>query len=493
MKRSTRGPALATLIATLFAAAVAATLAAAGLVLDYALGRQIADQEEQELVGKVQQVRHLLRERSSFDDIRRNAHVFRDVPIGHGNLYFRLWEGPGRPLVTAGPALPFASEIAIGPTDEPRLQDVRSLKLPGIGRLHILSARGALGDAAATSALIVLGRPVGAVSPLQRRYRATLIPAVALAATVAGALGFVAVWWSLRPLTALVKTSARLTAHRLGERLDGQHGTREVRELSAALNMLMRRLEESFARLSRFSADLAHDLKTPLATLMVQTQVALAQPRSGEEYRALLASNAEELDRLSRMIESMLFLARAEHAQLAVHLQLIDARRELARIADYFEGLADQAGVAIAVTGAGRTRADPALLRRAVANLVDNAIRHARPRSTVRLDVSEQDSAAVITVTNDGAGIAAEDVPRIFDRFYRADGVRRDSASSVGLGLAIVRSIMDIHGGTVDVRSVPDGKTEFRLVFPRNPHGSATYASEPGAEWGSHAQSGGVG
>lgn len=469
MRLSGHAPALATLIATLFAVAVAATLAVAGLVLDRTLGRQIADQQERELVGKVAQVRHLLRERASFDDIRSNPHVFRDVTIGHGELYFSLWESPRRPLVTVGPVLPLANEIAIAARDEPRLQDVKNLELPGVGRVRILSALGEFGDARIpTTALIVLGRRAGTVSALQARHRATLVPAITLAAILAAALGLIVVRWSLRPLAALAATSTRLTARHLHAHLDERHGTREVRELSAALNRLMHRLEESFVRLSRFSADLAHDLKTPLATLLVQTQVALAQPRTGEEYRALLASNAEELERLSRMIESMLFLARADHAQLTVRAELIDAGAELARIADYFEGLADQASVAIAVIGAGRVHADPALLRRAVANLVDNAIRHARPRSTIRLEVSEQTSETLITVTNDGAGIAAQDMPRIFDRFYRADSIRKDSASSAGLGLAIVRSIMDLHGGSVDVCSAPEGKTEFRLIFPGN-------------------------
>lgn len=466
MTHSARSPALTTLIATLFAGVVAATLAVAGVVLDRALGRQIDEQNERELVGKVEQVRHLLRERSSFDDIRADTHVFRDLTIGHGELYFSLWESPERPIFTAGPSLPFAGEIAIGARDEPQLEDVRSLELDGIGRLRILSARGEIGDTRGAMALIVLGRPEGAVSALQARYRTTLVPATALAALAAAALGFIVVWWSLRPLAALAATSARLTARRLDERLDERHGAREVRELSAALNVMMRRLEESFARLSQFSADLAHDLKTPLATLILQTQVALSQPRTVEHYRALLASHAEELERLARMVDSMLFLARADHAQLAVRIDRLDARAELVRIADYFEGLAEEAGLTIAVTGAGHVYADAALLRRAVANLVDNAIRHARPRSTVRVDVAQQASGTVITVTNEGPGIAAEDLPRIFDRFYRADRTRRDSASSAGLGLAIVKSIMSLHRGRVEVRSSPDAQTEFRLVFP---------------------------
>ena len=167
------------------------------------------------------------------------------------------------------------------------------------------------------------------------------------------------------------------------------------------------------------------------------------------------------------MIESMLFLACADHAQLALSPEQVDVRAELERIADYFEGPADQVGATIAVAGAGRAHADPVLLRRAVANLVDNAIRYARPDSIIRLDVSEETSATTIAVTNEGAGIASEDTPRIFDRFYRADGSRGGARSSAGLGLAIVKSIMDLHGGSVAVRSVAGASTEFWLVFQR--------------------------
>ena len=142
------------------------------------------------------------------------------------------------------------------------------------------------------------------------------------------------------------------------------------------------------------------------------------------------------------MIESMLFLACADHAQLALSPEQVDVRAELERIADYFEGPADQVGATIAVAGAGRAHADPVLLRRAVANLVDNAIRYARPDSIIRLDVSEETSATTIAVTNEGAGIASEDTPRIFDRFYRADGSRGGTI----LGWARSRHCQVHHG-----------------------------------------------
>ena len=468
MTDTNRGLALTTLIAMLFAAGVAITLAVAAVVLDRALGRQIGEQQDRELLSTVAQVRHLLSERTSLADIAANTHALRDVVIGQGAVSFSLWEHPAKLLFATNIIIPFDADFAINVRATPQLADVRSRKIGGAESWRVVNAFGAIADARGTTVLIALGRRGdGAVSALQARYRATLTPAVAVATLVAAMLGFFVVWRSLRPLTALTTAAAQLTVQALEERLDDRHGTREVRELATVLNALMHRLSESFARLSRFSADLAHDLKTPLATLMMQTQVALSQPRSNEYYRTLLASNAEELEQLSRMIESMLFLARADHAQVAMHVETVDVHHELERIAEYFEGLAEQADVAIIVNGNGSALADLVMLRRAAANLVDNAIRHARRGSAIRLDAMELASTTVIAVMNEGGGIAREDLPLIFDRFYRADTVRNRAPSSVGLGLAIVKSIMDLHGGRVEVFSQPDAATTFRLVFQR--------------------------
>ena len=229
---------------------------------------------------------------------------------------------------------------------------------------------------------------------------------------------------------------------------------------------MLDRLHRSFQRLSQFSADMAHDLRTPINNLMVQTQVALSQPRAVDEYQTLLASNVEEYERLARMVENMLFLARADHADFVLHKQRLDACNELQRIADYFEGVAEDAQVQLTIDARGTVDADPILFRRAVNNLVANAIRYTPEGGVIRLATKQVQDGIAITVTNPGIGIQSEHIPLLFERFYRVDDARSDSASSTGLGLAIVQSIMMLHGGRAEVESVADAMTMFRLVFP---------------------------
>jgi len=162
----------------------------------------------------------------------------------------------------------------------------------------------------------------------------------------------------LQPVRKIAALSHSITAHRLDTRIDVSTAPQELQEMVQAFNAMLDRLHDSFLRLSQFSADLAHDLRTPVNNLMVQTQVALSQLRSIDDYQNLLISNVEEYERLSRMVENMLFLARAEHAQIISHAATLDARAELQCVADYFEGVADEAGISIAVHASGTIVAD---------------------------------------------------------------------------------------------------------------------------------------
>jgi two-component system heavy metal sensor histidine kinase CusS len=238
-----------------------------------------------------------------------------------------------------------------------------------------------------------------------------------------------------------------------------------LRELADAFNGMLARLQDSFSRLSEFSADLAHDFRTPLSNLIGQTEVTLAQARNVEEYEALLESNLEEYDRLSRMIENMLFLARADHAQVALAPRTLDARAEVEAVAEYFEAVAAERAISLSLQGHAPVRADQTLLRRALTNLLDNALRHAPQGSRVSVIVSAEREATRIRVANGGAGIPPERLAHIFGRFYRGDPARSNSAQSTGLGLAIVDSIMRLHDGRATVSSRP-GLTVLELAFP---------------------------
>lgn len=242
----------------------------------------------------------------------------------------------------------------------------------------------------------------------------------------------------------------------------------ELSEMVLAFNEMLSRLEGSFERLTQFSSDIAHDLRTPINNLMIETQVTLRNPRQTSEYEALLTSNIEEYERLNRMIESMLFLARADNAQISLSRQAISLNQELRHIAEYFSGMAEERHLHIDAGGEGTIMADQVLLRRAISNLVMNAIQHSPRGGEIALRSSEQlVGKVVISVTNSGVGIPGDLLPRIFDRFYRADSARSGSHSSSGLGLAIVKSIASLHGGDVRVESAQGGLTTFYLELPK--------------------------
>jgi two-component system heavy metal sensor histidine kinase CusS len=255
----------------------------------------------------------------------------------------------------------------------------------------------------------------------------------------------------------------------LDRRLEARDAPAELQPLIAALNAMLARLQEGYARLSGFSADLAHEFRTPVANLLGQSQVMLAQPRSAAEYEGLIASNIEEMERLARMIDSMLFLARAEQHEVAPARQSLQALDELANVAGFFDGMAEERGVRLACAGGGVVLADPGLLRRALANLLSNAVRHADPGSTIILRAEAAAGSMALSVENTGMPVAPEHLPHLFERFYRADAARGHADGSTGLGLAIVRAIMLLHGGTAAVHA--DGaRTRFTLRFPAPDH-----------------------
>ncbi|MDF3838612.1 heavy metal sensor histidine kinase [Cupriavidus basilensis] len=301
---------------------------------------------------------------------------------------------------------------------------------------------------------------------LLRVYRARLLLTALFGTLAVAGLGYLALRAGMAPLRRIATGASSVTVRRLELPVDPAQLPPELAELAAALQQMMDRLRDGFERLSQFSADLAHDFRTPIGNLLGQSQVALASERSADEYQALLASNIEEYERLARMIENMLFLARAENARVAVKPATLDLARELGALSDYFEGLAEARGVAIAVEGGGQVRADPLLLRRAVSNLVANAIRFTPAGQAVVMAAASGPSGSSIEVRNPGAGIAPEHLPKLFDRFFRADPARANSGESSGVGLAIVKSIMDLHNGRVAVRSEPGGMTVFTLFFP---------------------------
>ncbi len=449
----------------LFALAAALTFAGVGAYLYQSLAVQLEAHDDMDVLARIAQVRHILHETSQVQSIRDNPHRFVDAAAGYDGLFLVLKSETGEILLQTQANLGALPNLPVTPAAQiPAKTSIRSWVLPSGLSARTVAAWGTV-DNSQERVQIVVARTASDRMALLAAYRIDVLAAVWAGALLAALLGYVLVRHGLRQVRAIAKQAQSITAQRLDQRLDARAAPNEVQILMQSFNAMLDRLHDSFQRLSQFSADLAHDLRTPINNLMVQTQVALSQPRTTEEYQALLASNVEEYERLARMVESMLFLARADHSQIVLDKQLLDTHSELQRIADYFEGVADDSGVRLTVEANGTVVADAILFRRAVSNLVANAIRYTPNGGLIRLAASVRGAAVAVTVSNPGAGIDSAYLPRLFDRFYRADPARSDSASSAGLGLAIVQTIMALHGGQAEVESTLNGLTTFRLVF----------------------------
>lgn len=300
-------------------------------------------------------------------------------------------------------------------------------------------------------------------------FRQTLWGFMSLATLAMGLLGWFVVRRGLLPMLAIKRQAAEITANRLHTRLPVEAIPRELADLAESLNGMLSRLEESFQRLSDFSSDLAHELRTPVSNLLTQTQVTLSKARSAEDYRDILASNAEEFERLSRTIYDMLFLAKADNNQIIPNQEPIDLAEEIGDLLEYYDVLAEEKSIALSLSGSGQIVGDRLMLRRAVSNLLSNALRHTPNDGVVTVQIDESDNGLThVAVENTGSEIPAEHLPRLFDRFYRVDSSRLRTTESSGLGLAITRSIVLAHGGEVDVCSA-NGLTRFTLLLPTSP------------------------
>ena len=301
---------------------------------------------------------------------------------------------------------------------------------------------------------------------------------VALAALVAALFGWFAAHRGLAPLRRVTDTARRLSARQLDQRLAVDDAPLEVRNHVDAFNGMLARLEAAFQRLADYSADIAHELRTPISNLMTQTQVALSRPRTTDEYQDILASNLEEYERIARMVSDMLFLAKAEGNTLAHAGESIDLAHEADALIDFYEALADERQVRIIRRGQASVHGDRLMLRRALSNLLSNALRHTPAGGEITIAIDADAIAVRMAVSNVGDPIDADQLERIFDRFHRGSTQRARHGEGAGLGLAITRSIVRAHGGEISAHSA-EGVTRFAITLPH--HSGASVPDETSA------------
>jgi two-component system heavy metal sensor histidine kinase CusS len=455
---------LVTSLTAMFAAIACIIVSALGMYLYSAAELALETRADYTLIGRVEHFRTLLHDLYNVEQMEQRPALFESM-LGN-ELDVRIFRRQGdAPFININPAKltpPVMSAVSVGKaltTDALR----EGLKADGV-RVRWVSALAEVGDHNDTVE-IVAAYVMTQETHMMNAYLLRVIGAALLAVCLTTICSFVILKRSLKTLEVMSGQAKDITPVNLSARLAIDRAPTELRNLAMAFNAMLGRLEEGYAHLSQFSADLAHEIRTPVNVLMGQTQVTLGQLRPPEEYEQLLESNLEELTRLSRIIENILFLAHADHAAMVVERERLNLLEELHKIAEYFEGIAEERDMHFEVAASGMGYANSVMWRRAVNNLVINAVRYGQAGSVIILEARQDAQGSYVTVTNSANPMTTVELERMFDRFYRGDRSRSAFTESNGLGLAIVRAIMVLHGGSATV-SAQNSQVCFNLQFP---------------------------
>ena len=370
-------------------------------------------------------------------------------------------ESPGMRLALPSAIFPVVDVIDV---DAPKVKRWRS----HAGRDYILMAAHAqFAKTASRPPLIQTAVDVSQEEAVIAGYRVRLLTLLVISIVAAAVAGRIVTQRGMRPVRNITDVATMISAAQLNRRIGLAGRPAELVDLAIAFDRMLERLEQSFSRLSNFSADIAHELRTPINNLIGEAEVALERVRTAEDYRNVIESSLEEYARLSHMIGNLLFLARAENEDEPITRRRLVAAQEIAKVMEFYHLVARDAGIGVTCEGDGYVDADPMLFRRALSNLISNALRHTPRNGAVSVRIlGSSDDCVEISVCDTGSGIATEHLPRVFDRFYRADRVRSGASANLGLGLALVKAIMELHRGTAEITSVQGQGTVVVLRFP---------------------------
>jgi two-component system, OmpR family, heavy metal sensor histidine kinase CusS len=461
-----RRPSLTLRLTLLFAAGSTVVLVVLGYLVGVSVQQHFVEIDRDELLGKIELVRHILSKSRTAADFTAIPGRIDDAIIGHPHLFVRVSDPGGRLLFTTE-ASRFPDHLfpMVPAQDTPASPEIATWNHGG----H--SFRGTMVNVDTPypdtpRVVVAVAISIDHHEAFFDVFTTRLWLSIAICILVTAVLGWIAAARGLAPVREMAAVAQSISASRLHDRLGIETLPSELVDLAIAFNGMLARLEDSFTRLSDFSSDLAHELQTPLSNVMTQTQVALSRSRSADEYREVLYSSLEECDRLARTVADMLFLAKADHGQIIPTVEGIDLAREVRELFEFYDALVEDRGVTLACTGEGSIAGDKLMMRRALGNLLSNAIAHTPPGGCVKVSIGRNDAGLVtLGIENPGETIPAEHLPRLFDRFYRVDPARQRSSGGAGLGLAITRSIVAAHGGTIDVSSA-NGLTRFEMSLP---------------------------
>ncbi len=453
-------------LTVLLGVALTAVLLALGQIVISSLAKHFEAADLHEIRGKVELARQALGKVRSAADLAALPEQLEGALVGHDALEVTVL-GPDREVIFATRDSRFPDGLLAGARSPSAMPPAGLVSwTDGEHAYRGIAAPEPIGIAGAAPVIVAVAVRIDKHLRFIEAFRRELW--LALVAAVLSTTGVVllAVRLGMAPVRRVADVARTITANRLDQRLDVSAVPTELRDMAHAFNGMLERIEDSVRRLSDFSADLAHELRTPIGNLMTQTQVALSKARSTDEYREVLYSNLEEHDRLARMVSDMLFLAKADNGLIAPHGEPVWLANEVRELFDFYEALAEEKGVELTLEGEATVHGDRLMLRRALSNLLSNAIRHTPRGGAVSVGIDcNRNGMAGLRVTNPGAAIPAEQLARIFDRFYRADPSRHRTSEGAGLGLSITRSIVEAHRGRIRAAS-SEGTTTFEVLLP---------------------------
>jgi two-component system, OmpR family, heavy metal sensor histidine kinase CusS len=383
----------------------------------------LSSKADTELARKSELIKHLVGEAVQSGDLPAMRHKLDDFFLTHQDLQVSLLDRSGTRVYESA-----------GSVRQGQMQRGATFELPhGGAPAHPSWARITM-DRSADAQL--LGGLVVA-----------LVMATLLGAAVVSVAGFWMVRRSMAPLHILASQTRALRADQLGQRLTLDRPVQELQPWIDQFNDLLGRLEHAYRQLEGFNADVAHELRTPLATMIGQTEVELKRERSADELRETLGSNLEELHRLALIVNDMLFLSRADRGAKASPAPVASLAHQARLVLEYYEGALIERGLSACLEGDARACFDSGLVRRAISNLLSNAIRYAEPASEIKLVVTQRGALTTLVITNLGVPIPANALARLFDRFFRVQTSREGCSENHGLGLAIVAAVAHMHGG----------------------------------------------
>jgi two-component system heavy metal sensor histidine kinase CusS len=457
--RLTAGYALAGLVLVI--------LATASLYL--VLVSELEKSTELFLGDKLHVLRTMLRERPDDTDALREEVELETAARRYEHFYIRLLDERNTPLMTT-PGM--AEEIDLSQLAQ-RTRGHPDVSIPMKGSqgqaFRVTTAGAQVGSTPGHTITVQIAIDVSQKEAFLARFRLVFWVIVVGTLAIFPLVGYQIARQGIRPVEEMAATARRISSTHLGERILTEGYPFELASLAGTFNEMLDRLEDSFDRISKFSADIAHDLRTPVNNIRGEAEVALARARGIDEYRDALESSLEEAVRLSDLIGNLLFLARAESPLAHLRRERVDVAELLDGVQEYYEASAADGGISLSTRFGDEpviAELDRTLMQRAVGNLVSNAVAHTQSGGSVVIAASSGSAVVRIEVTDTGIGIPPEALPRVFDRFFRVDPSRSQVSGGTGLGLAIVQGIMLLHGGKVEIASQPGKGTRVILSLP---------------------------